>query len=153
MKKILSILMILSMFVVPVSLAQEATNEPEPTPEAVATEVVEVIEVPVEDNDVLVDEDTVTAFSWQNIVLGLLASVFIAVAGGGGLFAIISRFDKRGKDALEAAYKATSPADQERINGLIRLAENLTKLLETSTRVAREVTDGLPNTEPPTSSG
>lgn len=126
MKRSLSLLVLCIilalLFISPVS-GQEATPETPP-------------------GDVTVPVDVVNNAQTANSVIIIAAGVILAIVGGGTFALVINRIDKRTKDETEKLYLALPPQWQDTIVRTLDAAE-------ATLRLARELTDGQPNSDPP----
>lgn len=95
--------------------------------------------------------------SWTTIALiGIpLATVIGGLLTGVPLALALRSLSKAQKDSLEKAFESASPATQDKIHeGIVvvsRVADALADVLKTiqeGLKVAKEVTDGLPNSPP-----
>lgn len=125
------------------TFAQDATDEPAP-PVVVTVEVTEAapIETPAPTAPIPTDAIVLTGSQ-------LLLYLGLAIFGGGGVMAIGYRFLelRQARDVTEKLYMGLAPEQQELIKTVVDGYEETTRRL---LDFLKAVTDGLPNTEPPT---
>lgn len=158
-QRILSVLIVLTMFVAPAVSAAQDTDVP-PTQESFATVTPDVVTAtpdpavtpapPVEPGPVIVDQ-----VNFRLGVFGAIVGVITLLLSGMGIGYVWGhiRGSKEAKDSIELAFGSTSPETQEQIRLAYETAGNAWNTVDTFARellkFLGEVSDFAPNVDDP----
>lgn len=138
-----AVLFVLLLLVAPVA-AQEVT----PAPEGGAVTVVE----DGGGNTTVTVQPAPSVFDYLNtgmLVTFVVGGLLGAIAGGGSALAVLSRVDRQTKDNIEKLHEGLSPSWKSTIERVIDIADTATRTAVALVDLAKQVTDGQPNTDPP----